>query len=292
MINKSIIEQLVTEGILKTVNVFDSVDSTNLRAKEDVRLCLKEGDAGLALLGSRLPALYISDNQTAGRGRLGRTWDTPAGRNIAMTYVVRPCVEPDRMPGITILASIAVARAVKSKAVDIIQNGGGMPDISDSIKIKWPNDIVINGKKICGILTELVSPGYSLCGIGINVNTETFPQELEDRATSLYLETGKTWSLEKTAGDVIKNMSRLVTEYENQKSLEFIREEYNSLLVHMNKEIFLVDKETPDKSGFICRGIDETGALLVEEPGSTGENINIRKIISGEISVRGVYGYV
>lgn len=307
MINKDGLNQLLEDGLIKKIDIFESVDSTNLRAKEDVRVWLEES-SGDAWGRDKLPGLYISDNQTSGRGRLGRTWDTPPGETIAMSYIFRPELGAEFISGVTLLASLAVTEAIVG-LVNITRSGGAAHGTLP-VSIKWPNDIVISGRKVCGILTELVSPDIVICGIGINANNTAFPEELMDKATSLFLETGKRWEMEPLAYEVVRNMSGLVSEYEKEKSLGFVKEKYNNLLIHMNKEIYLVDNgvsgsgdadssdvnscDTKGQKKYICRGIDETGALLAED---IAEDIaedasKLKRIISGEISVRGVYGYV
>ncbi len=278
---------------VRKIEYYSETDSTNQRAKEDIRNIEKNEESENGSL--ELPCLYIADIQTAGRGRMGRPWKSDSGEGIWMSYSFRPKLAPDKIPGITLLASIAVARGIS----EYIKNKEPSFNVGE-IKIKWPNDLVIGTKKVCGILTELVSSddSYSvICGIGVNVNTPSFPGELQDKATSLLIETGKVCSRETLIYLIIRKLSELIEEYEISESLDFILEEYNSLLISMNKEVIIIDnsitnnnstkKQSDYLNTFISRGINNTGALLIED--SSG---NISSVSSGEVSVRGIYGYV
>ena len=286
--NRNILETLISDGYLTKLNIFDEVGSTNALAKEAVQ----NSD-----IIPELPQLFVADMQTAGRGRLGRSWASPAGTGIWMSHLSKPVISPDHISGITILAALAVTNALIAY--------GKRNALSIEPKIKWPNDIVINRKKICGILTELVSipnsdsyDNYVICGIGININTESFPDDISDKATSLYLETGIMWNREEIIRESIQALSDYISEYENQNSLSFIRDEYNSFLVSLDREVRLIDNSTDGSSGnnadnnleaekiYISKGIDDTGALLVTD--SEGKIAAVR---SGEVSVRGLYGY-
>ena len=289
----SLIDQLKETNIVKEISYFDEIDSSNKRAKEDVL-----SDDKIAL-----SHLYISDIQTAGRGRLGRSWVSPAGFGIWMSYLFRPELSPELISGVTLLASIAVHDGIRKYAEISSISLNSM----DLLKIKWPNDIVLNSKKICGILTELIAPNYVICGIGINVNNPSFSDDIKDKATSLMLETGEKWNREQLITLIIENLDRLIREYEKEKNLTFIQEKYNNLLVSMNKEVILNTFSADDESNkpssieknqdlsayfqnhptYISRGIDSTGALLVEDSNGT-----ITTVSSGEVSVRGLYGYV
>ena len=148
---------------------FDQIDSTNIKAKE------------LAEQGYPSGTLVVADKQVAGRGRRGRNWDSPSGTGIFMTLMLKPEINPNNASMLTLVAALAVAEAIK--------------DVTGlDARIKWPNDIVINGKKICGILTEMsaqfdyINP--IVIGIGINVHNEAFPEEISAVAGSILLESG------------------------------------------------------------------------------------------------------
>lgn len=273
--DKDLLKGLKKEGILDQLYLYDEVSSTNDLAKKD------PGDR----------KLFLAEVQTTGRGRLGRNWKSPAETGIWMSYSLKNILSPDNIPGVTIVAALAVAEILEEMMPKEI-------GISPEIKIKWPNDIVINQKKVCGILTEYVSgigtgegsekEDYIICGIGINVNMSEFPEELADKATSLFMETGVTFLREEIVCKVIKKLTSYYETYGLLKSLDFLKKNYNDMLININEEIVLVGENGDDERKVICvsRGIDDTGALLVEREGK------IERIIAGEISVRGLYGYV
>ncbi len=161
---------LQTEIIGRQVYVYDRLDSTNLEAKR-----LSEG-------GAREGTVVIAEEQTEGRGRLNRRWLSPAGENLLFSVIFRPDLKAAQAFRLTMISSLAVVSAIQ-----------GETDLSPLIK--WPNDVYIGGKKVCGILTEL-SPrdegiGFAVVGIGINVNFDLTPiSELKGTATSLALEGG------------------------------------------------------------------------------------------------------
>ena len=263
------------------IHYYEETDSTNLRAKEFIQ----EAEDSMVSASH----LFITEKQTAGRGRLGRIWDSPANEGIWMSYLCKPNLVPDNIPQVTLLAGLAVAKAINSYALQ-------SNIFNLNAEIKWPNDIVINKKKICGILTELIgSTSYVVCGIGINVNTLSFPDELSGKATSLLKESGVLWNREKLISIIIKNLTDYISAYEKSGSLDFILYDYNSLLVNIDKEVVLMDNTESDVFGdpssntqiYISKGIDKTGALIVED-----KDGNRQTVSSGEVSVRGLYGYV
>ena len=156
-----------------------SVDSTLIWAKEEAKKSVgKELDR----------ALFVADEQTAGKGRLGRVWTSVPGENIYMTLLLmRPEVRIENASSLTLVMGLSVAEAVEGV-------------VGVTAGIKWPNDIVLSGKKICGILTEMQikeqKPEFIMIGVGINVNQKEFQEELRDKATSVFLETGRELSRE------------------------------------------------------------------------------------------------
>ena len=151
------------------VQCFETVDSTNLIVK----------DLGHSR-GAEEGRSAVAEEQTAGRGRRGRSWISPPGENLYFSILLRPQVEASRMAMITLLMAIAVTQSVRELHLDA--------------KIKWPNDVVVNGKKICGILTEMYQSAagsfFLVIGTGINVNQKEFPEEVKKTAGSLALELG------------------------------------------------------------------------------------------------------
>jgi len=262
------------------LNQYEVLDSTNNKAKEYVKNLINRGNT------ESVREIFVCEKQTKGRGRMGKSWESPAGTGIWMSCLMTPNVSSDVLSEITLLAALGVVKAINHLAVT-----NSILNIEP--KIKWPNDIVVNGKKICGILTELVNDAatginYVICGIGINVNDKSFVGENYNHATSLYNESGVVWNREELFFDIALCLRQFVQTLEVKKSLGFIKDDYNSLLISMNKEIILKAEEDKYKDEtYISRGIDDSGALLVE-----GKDGNVIRVTSGEVSVRGLYGYV
>lgn len=262
------------------LNQYEVLDSTNNKAKEYVKDLINRGNT------ENVREIFVCEKQTKGRGRMGRDWESPAGTGIWMSCLMTPNVSSDVLSEITLLAALGVVKAINHLAVT-----NSILNIEP--KIKWPNDIVVKGKKICGILTELVNDAatginYVICGIGINVNDKSFVGENYNHATSLYNESGVVWNREELFFDIALCLRQFVQTLEVKKSLGFIKDDYNSLLISMNKEIILKAEEDKYKDEtYISRGIDDSGALLVES-----KDGNVIRVTSGEVSVRGLYGYV
>lgn len=247
---------LNTKFIGQNIFVYSETDSTNNRAKEEHN----------APDGS----LFITEIQNHGKGRLGRGWEAPAGVGIWMSLLLKPDLSPSDVTQITLIAGLAVCHGLGHNA-----------------KIKWPNDIVIGSKKVCGILAEMSAEinmvNYVVCGIGINVNIETFEGELAKKATSLLIETGEKHNRARIVQRVLTEFEALYTDF-LQNGLENILPEYKSLCVTLNRDVQVVYKHET----LIAKAvdIDENGSLIVEKD---GERITVN---SGEVSVRGIYGYV
>ena len=262
------------------LNQYEVLDSTNNKAKEYVKDLINRGNT------ENVREIFVCEKQTKGRGRMGRDWESPAGTGLWMSCLMTPNVSSDVLSEITLLAALGVVKAINHLAVT-----NSILNIEP--KIKWPNDIVVKGKKICGILTELVNDAatginYVICGIGINVNDKSFVGENYNHATSLYNESGVVWNREELFFDIALCLRQFVQTLEVKKSLGFIKDDYNSLLISMNKEIILKAEEDKYKDEtYISRGIDDSGALLVES-----KDGNVIRVTSGEVSVRGLYGYV
>lgn len=184
---------LETEKIGRTIHFYETVTSTQKLAKE------------FALNGAEHGTLIVSDEQTDGRGRLVRKWYSPKGTGLWMSLIVRPDLPISKTPQLTLLTAVAVVNAIKETA-----------NLKPSIK--WPNDILINGRKVCGILTELQAEENHvqsvIIGIGINVNQliTDFPEELQTIATSLKIESNKTI-------DRTKLLQNICYEFEKQLKL-------------------------------------------------------------------------
>ena len=241
----------------------EEVDSTN----EEARRMLEKG-AGHGML-------IAAGKQTAGKGRRGNSFSSPAGCGIWMTLVLRREAKPDRVSMLTLLMGMAVSKAIRS-----------LTDLTP--QIKWPNDIVLHGKKICGILTELVMKAdgedHILIGTGINVHNKTFPSQLADRATSLYLEGAADVKRSALAAEVLYRFEEYYEKFMIRQDLSELTEEYHTYLINKNQEVIVHDPKGSYQGTAL--GIDDRGELLVR----TREGV--RRVTAGEVSVRGVYGYV
>ena len=279
---------------------FEEIDSTNLEAK-------REGEAGAPEF-----TVISAGTQTAGRGRSGHTWISPKKISVATSILLYPDgISMEHLPRLTIIAGVAVAEAVEELYPLHTQ-------------IKWPNDVLIDSKKICGILTEMEAEnGHAkqvVCGIGVNVHQkkEDFAPEIRDMATSLDIELEKQIDANDTVGmqkakssnfdqksitlDFEKKWQQVsrkaITEaiwqhflkhYEifraNGGSLEGILESYNSRLANKNKRVRVVH-QVHDFEGMALE-MDPDGRLLIRR-----DDGSITAVDSGEVHVRGLYGYV
>ncbi len=262
----SILNSLLCSSV-NSIRYLEEVDSTNNYAKS----------LALDNIDYQLPILITTNDQTKGKGRMGRVWKSEPGENIAMSLLLKAPEGLSNYSSTTLLSALAVVKAIKDIA-------------SLSCLIKWPNDVIYDTKKICGILTEMLSIGnsnYIIVGIGINTNSKLFPAEIKDKATSLYLATGKTISREELIAKTINNFMTYYNDFVKIKDLSFIQNEYNSLLISKDKEVILSSDNVPfPDNPYISRGIDPNGGLVVES-----KNGQIFSVTSGEVSVRGVLGY-
>ena len=242
---------------------FDSIDSTNTKAKE------------LAEEGHPSGTLVVADRQTAGKGRRGRSWESPTGIGIFMTLMLKPEINPNNASMLTLVAAMATTRAIRRVT--------GVPAL-----IKWPNDIVMNGKKVCGILTEMSAQfdyiNHIVIGIGINVHNEDFPEEIAKTASSLYLESGQHIHRASLIEAFLEEFEDVYAEYLKTEDMEGLQKEYDAMLVNRGRQVRVLDPKEPFEGK--AMGITKKGELIVD----TWES---RKLVSsGEVSVRGIYGYV
>ena len=258
----TIADQIHTKWAGKTVHFARDTDSTNLWIKR------------LAKEGASEGTIALAEFQSAGRGRLGRSWEVPEGTSVMMSILLRPKFEPQYAPTLTLVMGMAVAKAVKNLGFDV--------------SIKWPNDVVVSHKKICGILTEMgVRDGkidYAVIGVGINVNIKEFPEEMADKATSLYLESGKEFDRSQIPGLVMEAFEEYYEKFAATCDLSGLKEEYESILANYNQPVRVLAKEPYEG---VARGITDGGELLVEKTDGT-----IVAVSAGEVSVRGLYSYV
>ncbi len=275
-----VLKESETENIIKKVVFYDEVDSTNNVAKQ------------AAEDGEESGTLFVTEHQTAGRGRRGKTWVSPAGSEIFMTLLLRPEINPAAAPMLTIIAAMAVAYAlndiVKYISNPIVKNisKSGIPV---ECFIKWPNDIVMGNHKICGILTEMSAEpdwtNYVVIGIGINVNTEQFDDEVNGIATSIYRQTGVKVKRSTIIVHFIKHFSQMYTKFIETCDLSAFIEDYNTLLINCGRQVQIHENNCSYTA--LAQGIDKFGRLIVEK-----EDGQKTEIMAGEVSVRGLYGYV
>ncbi len=245
------------------VYCYDAVGSTNTEASH------------LAEKGAPHGSLVVAGSQDAGRGRRGRGWESPADQGIFMTLIVKPDILPENASMLTLVMAIAAAKGIERET-------GLSPEI------KWPNDIVVRGKKICGILTEMSAQidyvNHIVIGVGINVQNESFPEELAQMATSLKLESGRKINRAGLIEAVLEEFEVYYEKYRKTQNLKEIANEYNAYLANRNRKVRVLDPKEPYEG--VAQGITDRGELIVD----TWESR--RLVSSGEVSVRGIYGYV
>lgn len=262
---EEIAEYLNTKAIGKTICYFDHIESTNKTAKE---IASGEGEHG---------TVVISEEQTEGRGRIGRSWSSPKKKGIWMSIIVRPDISPTDATKMTQIAAASVYSAL------------GEMDLET--EIKWPNDIILNGKKVCGILTEMSSEmmqiNYMVIGIGINVNQDIvdIPEDLREKATSLKIESGTTIDRKELVGKILNHFEYfyddLVVRGDITEALEICRTK--SILI--GKRVRVIRRgETLEREAI---GLTDEGELVVKD-GDGNQSV----VVSGEVSVRGEHGYV
>ena len=258
---QNIYRNLKTKFIGKNVLHFETIDSTNDYAKK-IGNELRDG------------SVIISEEQTKGKGRLGRVWESKAGEGIWMSIILKPNIIPNKAPFITLIAGASIVKALNILGVDA--------------KIKWPNDITINNKKLSGILTELSAEiervNYIVVGIGMNVKDTDFEEELQDKATSLYKENYNVSRVD-IVKEILCQFEKLYLDYiekDDKKEVLDICRQYSAII---NKEIYVIKND--QKELVDCIGINEEGNLIIKN-----KDGNLEEIMSGEVSIRGVKGYV
>ena len=257
---------LKTEFIGKNIIYLDSIDSTNIYAKKKAEDPFREG------------TVVIADEQTVGRGRLGRNWVSTKGKGIWMTIMLKPDIQPSDAPKLSIVAALAVANALRSCC-------------RVNARIKWPNDIVTGGKKLSGILTEMSAEAdeikYVIIGIGINVNMEAddFGQEVSNIATSIRIEKGIPVLRKTLAASVLLEFEKIYKVFEKDACIKDFLDDYKGRSAVLGKEIRLINK----KEEITGRAVDisEEGHLVIELADGS-----LREIMSGEVSIRGLRGYI
>ncbi len=222
----------------------------------------------LASDGAPEGVVIFAEKQTGGRGRLKRKWDSPAYQNLYFSVILRPAVSVEMVPQITLVTGYAIYQAIKN----MVPNG---------LRLKWPNDLWVHSKKICGILSEVELDKdnrvkFVIVGIGLNVNAEPkdFSKEVAPIATSLYLETKEKQSKSKIAGLVLDSLYHEYEEYLKNGFLNF-REKWEKAANIQGKKVKVLDPLSPLEG--VCEGLDSSGALLVRD----GEKLH--PVIAGDV---------
>ena len=250
---------LRTRFVGKDIVFFEEVDSTNRVAKQ------------LAQKGAAAGAVVVAEAQGKGRGRLERPYFSPAGKGIWFSVILRPHILPQEAPKCTLLAAVAVAMAMKRFGL--------------KAEIKWPNDILHEGKKLTGILTEMSAEidriNYIVIGTGINVNMEEeeFPEELRDKATSLSIMKGERLPRVAFFQAVLEALDELCIVLEEDGFAPIVAR-WREYAVTLGQEVHVIGAIGKDSFDGRAVDIDEEGALLVETEGG------VRRVLAGDVSIR------
>ena len=227
-----------------------------------------------ARTGALAEAVCLCEKQTAGRGRLDRSWSSPEGQGVWMSVLLQPQMPPDRTPVITFCAALAMTKAINSLT--------GL-----DARIKWPNDVVLEGRKVCGVLLEagFTPEGqmFVVIGSGLNIRREAYPPELADRAVALE-ELCPPPGREALIAAYLNGLETAVDAV-TAGGFAAIEDEYRALSCTLGNEVqVLAPAETFTGT---AAAVDETGALLVRTQDNT-----TRRVLAGDVSVRGMMGYV
>lgn len=265
MMKKLNIEKyLTTQFIGRNIDYYETITSTNIKAKE---IAHTKGEG----------TIVIAEEQTQGRGRLGRNWTSPKGKGLWFSIILKPNMDPAKISRMTLIGAAAVNEALKELGIES--------------KIKWPNDIVIDGKKVCGMLTEMSCEGdaanYVVVGIGINANLDKhdFDLELQGKATSLKIVSGKEIDRNRLLASVLNHFEKLYIPFKEREDLTETIKISRKESALIGKEVRIIDGNT-EKVGKVF-DIDDKGQLIVQY-----EDGKMEEIFSGEVSIRGMDGYI
>ncbi len=243
---------------------YETIDSTNEEIKR------------LEAAGNGHGTIAVAKEQTAGKGRRGRQWYSPKGENLYFSLLLCPDFDKEKASLLTLIMALALAEVLRQEGYKNAQ-------------IKWPNDIVMNGRKICGILTEMnLKPdgGYSvIVGVGINLDNDEFTEDILNTATSVLKEWGSIPETEELMTKICEVFARYYDEYCKFQTFENFKEKYEAYLV--NKDACVKVLEPKGEFTGIARGVNQNGELMVER-----EDGSYTAVYAGEVSVRGIYGYV
>jgi len=254
-------EEIVQNGpfefLASKIYHYTSIGSTNDEAKK------------LAQMGAPHGTLVIAEEQTGGRGRLGRKWVSPPGQGIWLSIILRPSLEPSEAPRITMACAVAAAKAIRQ-------------EVGVNCLIKWPNDLLIDGKKVAGILTEMSADmdkiHYVVTGIGMNVNNAEFPPDIEKTATSLKLASGEEVERLKILTQFLSQFEEIYRSLESGE-FEAILGEWRQLSCNLGKRVRIIGRNFELEGTAL--DVDGDGALLIK----TDEG-QVERVLSGDVSLR------
>ncbi len=269
------LSQPATRVLGRRLHFFDSIDSTNVSA------------AGLAREGVAEGTVVIADAQTGGKGRLGRSWVSPPGVNLYLSVILRPRKSVSSAPQLSLLAAVAVAET-------IVHQTQLVPSI------KWPNDVLVSGKKVCGILTEMQAQGRQLrsviIGVGVNINAPlaSFPEELQDKASSLFLMRGEPVDRAAFTANLLTHLEKLYVLW-LEEGFPVVGAAWEGYAPELLGKPISVTAPEGTIAG-TALGLDRDGALLVQTHGPEGnlagqgeQPHRVRRILAGDVTV--VDGY-
>lgn len=251
---EAIVNSLCSGIIGRSLCFYESIDSTNNEAKKNI--CMPHG------------TLFAAVNQTKGRGRRGNAWISDKD-SLCFSILLKPAVRVEYLSQITLISAIVIKRVLKD------------------VQIKWPNDIVLNTKKIGGILTEMVvdkdGSNNVIVGVGINLNSTDICDELKDIATSYYIQTGEISSKTHILADICQEFENCYERFEKDGFKPF-KEEYSKCCVTLNKKVVIKGIDNVFEGTAV--EITDAGELVVDDGNIT------KTVASGEVSVRGLFGYI
>ena len=252
---------LTTRALGRAVSHYEHpLTSTNLVLKD------------MAKQGAPHGSLCLCEKQTAGRGRMDRTWSSPEGQGVWLSVLLRPKMPAENAPVITFCCALAMAKAVRQVT--------GL-----DAQIKWPNDLVLRGKKLCGILLELgfdAQGYYVVAGTGLNIRAGAYPPELAHQATSIE-EHGAVPNRGAIVAKYLAALEDALAAVE-QHGFAGIAEDFRRTCITLGSQVHVLG--TDEQFTGVAEDIDDTGALLVRVDGE------LRRVLAGDVSVRGVMGYV
>lgn len=251
---------LRSKRIGKKIHYFEEIDSTNNYGKILAQKSFEDGD------------VIIAESQSKGRGRFSREWVSPMKKGAYLSILLKPQISFEKITRLTIITALTVCSALEEC-------------IPNKVEIKWPNDILINEKKVCGILTEISGEvdkiSYVIVGIGININLdlEDFHESLAGKASSLKIESGKTQNRKQIVQKILNTFDEYYEDFVNDKNYDKVINEYRkkSYLIGKKVQVKIYNNNSINAK---VLDIEKDGALKVEL-----ENGEIRNLLSGEVTL-------